>query len=413
MSWVKFICGLNGVLLVFVSAGAQERAAALLPAGPSKAATPLVLVAQQPEKKGDKEKKQDKTAEPKIEFTRPEVEPGEATRGPRPNMIADLPPVSYALVFVPIPSLAKLKIPPIRNGGGQTIDIPFTGQRAVRVPVAGPGGFKIAENESPFPQDRVFFTYNYYDNVQGPAQGSDRALLLSQMVNFRGQDFAADIFIPGVTPPRLDVHRETFGFEKTFFDGAASIGLRVPFFQNNGAEPFSSNDLGDMTIILKGLLYQNPATDSGFSAGLAVTVPTGPDIRTATGELHSTILQPFLGYQLGMDRLLVYGFLSIAVPTEVDDVTFLFNDLGIGYRLCEGRGGLVSGIIPAIEAHVTTPLNHRDSNDTIQGFDLVVLTGGVHVGLGQRSMLTLGVATPVTGPRLFDVEAIVQFNMRF
>jgi hypothetical protein len=42
----------------------------------------------------------------------------------------------------------------------------------------------------------------------------------------------------------------------------------------------------------------------------------------------------------------------------------------------------------------------------------VVITGGVHVLIG-RSDLTLGVATPVTGPRLDSIEAVVQFNYRF
>jgi hypothetical protein len=45
--------------------------------------------------------------------------------------------------------------------------------------------------------------------------------------------------------------------------------------------------------------------------------------------------------------------------------------------------------------------------------DLVVLTAGSHFDLFQRARLTLGVATPVTGPRVFDVEALVQFNWRF
>ena len=45
--------------------------------------------------------------------------------------------------------------------------------------------------------------------------------------------------------------------------------------------------------------------------------------------------------------------------------------------------------------------------------DLVVLTAGLHFGVFQRATLTFGAATPVTGPRLFDIEAIVQFNVRF
>jgi hypothetical protein len=37
----------------------------------------------------------------------------------------------------------------------------------------------------------------------------------------------------------------------------------------------------------------------------------------------------------------------------------------------------------------------------------------VHLGLCQSLNLTIGAATPVTGPRPFDVEGIVQANLRF
>ena len=43
---------------------------------------------------------------------------------------------------------------------------------------------------------------------------------------------------------------------------------------------------------------------------------------------------------------------------------------------------------------------------------LVVLTSGVHLGLFSNGTLSLGVATPVTGPRLYNVEAFVQLNWR-
>jgi hypothetical protein len=36
------------------------------------------------------------------------------------------------------------------------------------------------------------------------------------------------------------------------------------------------------------------------------------------------------------------------------------------------------------------------------------------VGFGQgRTLLSLGIATPVTGPRPMDVEGFVQLNFRF
>ena len=408
MTWVKLGCGLVCLGLAGAMAGAQERNA---PA-PASDAPSIVRAAQkelQPEKKAGQEKKDDKTAPPQVDLSVAPPTTAEATPAPSFNMIGDPPPLLYSLVLVPIPSLAKLIIP----DGGQTIDIPFRGQRAVRVPVAGPMGFKIAENESPLPQDRVFFTYNYYNNVQWPDNGISQSIIVPQKVNFRGQEFDANIFIPGTTQPRFDVHRETLGFEKSFFDGNFSLGMRVPIFQQNGASEFSDADLGDLTFIVKYAPYIDRLSGSGLSTGLAVTVPTGPTVHTLHGDVRSTYLQPFIGYQLARERLLLYGFTSVAVPSDVEDVTLLFNDVGVAYRLFDGAGGLVSSIAPAVEAHVTTPLNHRAATDSIQGIDMVVLTGGVHIGLGRQSLLTLGVATPVSGPRTFDVEAIVQLNFRF
>jgi hypothetical protein len=282
----------------------------------------------------------------------------------------------------------------------------------VRVPFFGRSGSNIAENEGVLPQDRVFFTYNYYDNATAPAQGSDVPHTVTQNFTFQGQNFVAQVLVPGVAPPRLDVNRETVGFEKTFFDGVFSLGMRVPIFQQNGAEAFHDAEAGDLTFIAKVAPYIDRETGSGISLGLAVTAATGPAIQTVGEDIHSTVLQPFLGYQFNRANLLLYGFISVAVPTDTRDVTFLANDVGLGYRLWEGDG-LVRSLVPAVEAHITTPLDHRQSTDLIQGLDEVILTGGVHVGLGRRSLLTLGVATPVNGPRTFNVEGIVQFNFRF
>ena len=43
----------------------------------------------------------------------------------------------------------------------------------------------------------------------------------------------------------------------------------------------------------------------------------------------------------------------------------------------------------------------------------MVLTEGVQIGLGSGTSVTVGVAVPVTGPRPFDLEAILQLNFRY
>jgi hypothetical protein len=290
--------------------------------------------------------------------------------------------------------------------------VPVTALSTVRVPIAGTGALKVAENESPQPQDRVFLTYNFYDHLKGT--GSPGRMEAAQGINVNGTPILVNNVIPGVAAPRADLHREVFGFEKTFLDGNASFGLRAPVFQLVGDDPFRMQDFGDVTLLFKYAFYNDRCTGNILSAGLAVTAPTGPDVPTIAGNIHPVLLQPFTGFLWNKDRVYVHGFTSLAVPTDDRDVTLLFNDVGIGYwlyRCKENR--FITSIAPTLEAHITTPLNHRGATDPIIVPDLTVLTGGLHFGLSGRSTLTLGVATPVTGPRTYDVEAMAQFNWRF
>src|SRR5581483_476069 len=147
-----------------------------------------------------------------------------------------------------------------------------------------------------------------------------------------------------------------------------------------------------------------------------VTVPTGPDIHLPNGSsFHPVILQPFVGSLFNWDRWYLHSFSSLAVPTDERDAVLLFNDLGIGYRLYENRERTyLRSVTPTFETHINIPLNHRGSQDPgSAGLDEVILTSGVHLGLLRAVHFTLGVATPVTGPRPYDVQALAQLNWRF
>ena len=110
------------------------------------------------------------------------------------------------------------------------------------------------------------------------------------------------------------------------------------------------------------------------------------------------------------------GFSSIAVPTDSRDTTFLFNDLQVGYQLYQDRTGtrFLRSITPIAEVHVNTPLNNRGIRCLPIGMsDIVSFTTGTTLGLGQRSYLNLGTNVPVTGPRPYGVEALIQFNWQY
>jgi hypothetical protein len=276
------------------------------------------------------------------------------------------------------------------------------GRRTAGAGVAVTHDFKIAEDQNPAPQDRVFVDFNYYNNV-------NHAVDVAGDVPFRD----------------INVYRETFGFEKTFLDGDASLGLRLPLDTLDASSdlPGLGEDrtaVGDLSVILKGVLCRDCQSGSLLSAGVAATFPTGKrsfaggDIFT---PVHDTILTPYLAYLWKQDQWYVQGFESIDIPTG-HDVTLLHSDVQIGYYLLQEKDpdALLSAVIPLFEVHVTDPLDHRGILHTLDPLgtdDFIDLTMGVTLELKHRATLALGVVTPVTGPKPFDVEALVQFNIFF
>jgi hypothetical protein len=291
-----------------------------------------------------------------------------------------------------------------------------TQTRTVLVPLPNHGAFKVAENASPRPIDRVFAFYNFYDGLRGPtAAGNGLERTVTEVRSGRTVDTTTTTTLLG--GPSQQLHREVFGFEKTFLNGDASIELRVPVMQQTlGGPAYAYDHMGDLTIVTKYALVNDRVTGDVLSGGLAITVPTSPRLRTTEGDFRTVLLQPWFGYILNGDRFFFQAFHSIVVPTDDRDVTLAFNDLALNYWLYrnEQGNGFVNFVVPSFEAHVTTPLKHRDfATAPVVVMDAVVLTGGIHFGLGRGSVLSFATGVPVTGPRPFSVEAFVQFNRRF
>jgi hypothetical protein len=355
---------------------------------------------------------------------------GQVLPGFTPNMMGWVPPIYFANRPLPVTGLQATTVTgiPIAVMGRQTTATvvaltPLTQPRTLLVPIATRGPFAIAENESPAPQDRVYFANNYYGDVRGPQSGPNSPFVASTTSTttvVTGRNNVATVttttnaVLPGA--PSVNVNRETFGFEKTFLDGNASVEVRLPFLQQPSTfDGFGSDCIGDLTIIGKYAFYLDRSTGNVISGGLAVTAPTGPAIATTQGNLRDTLLQPFVGYLWNFDRVFVQAFHSVVVPTDASDVTILFNDVGFGYRLYQGDPNrFLSSIAPALEVHVATPLNHRGAvNDPLLVPDIAAVTAGVHFGIFRNATLSVGVTTPVTAPRVYNVEGFVQMNWRF
>lgn len=383
--------------------------------------------AKEPEKKPPEKKPPEKKGTPAPDVFDPTLLPrADIPTGFNPHMLGDFPGYFAQRRITVIGTQTTTTTTVTRNNNGiegpvtttTTTTTPVAFTRTIVVPVPAAGAFKIAENASPRPVDRVFFTWNYFDDLRGPQTGFNGPLqnanTLVTPVPGGVATSTVNTFIPGTPQLVTDLYREVFGFEKTFLDGNASIELRVPFVQLlSNLDGFGVRNIGDLTLITKLALLNNRETSNVFSVGLAVTVPTGPGIDTIDGDLHSTLLQPWFGYIWNRDRFFLQAFHSVVIPTDPRDVTLFFNDVGLNYWLYRGEPDrLVSFVVPMVEAHVTTPLNHRDAMGPIFVPDLVVMTGGAHVGMFRNTTLSLGVATPVSGPRAFRVEAFLQLNWR-
>jgi len=237
--------------------------------------------------------------------------------------------------------------------------------------------FKIAENESPRPQDRVFLTYNFYKNELGTE----------------------------------DIHRESIGVEKALLGGDASLGLRLPFFQIDGDARNRNAKVDDLSLLFKYAWIHD--REAVLATGVVLTLPSGASYKLVRGgERHIVQTQPYAGYLWGREDWYVHGFASVVVPSDDAAPAILFNDLGVGYWLYRGEG-ILTAAVPTLEVHVNTPLTHRDASDAERRRDSVDLTGGVHFNLGRRSSVGIAAGTPVTHPRLFDAEVLGQFNWAF
>jgi hypothetical protein len=264
--------------------------------------------------------------------------------------------------------------------------------------------FKIAENQSPMPQDRAYFTFYYFNN-------------LNSALN---RHFLSPL-------EQMQAYRYIFGLEKTFDEGRGSIGIQLPL-DNLTAESTlpgrlggSSTSLNNLTVLSKYILKYNPETGSLISVGVAVTPRTGPLTFAGAPYLvgvNDTAVQPFVGYLWRRERFYLHGFVALDVPTSIRDVTMVYNDIGIGYYvyLNPHPGALLTGLAPTFEVHVNDPLTHGDYNnpyDPTGTPNVVDLTYAINAMVGQNGVFTFGVVTPVTGPRPFSYELAVLLNWRF
>lgn len=292
--------------------------------------------------------------------------------------------------------------------------------KAVQTDLPVAGGSRRFKNEyaRALPTDRIFGFYHYFNNAL-------------QTQNARDQS----------------VNRFTFGAEKTFFDGNDSIEIRMPFTtqvsQATSGFSYDADGIGDLVVSLKHLLYLD--SDQALALGLAVSTPTGSDLRvfrrsavagSSTIDLNNDAvhLVPYLAYQAAPDESWFFnGYVQVDTPTngntvrvtdagntetfKVTDQTLLYLDAAVGYWWWhDEEAEFFNGLASVFEVHYTTTLNKATSvsnanrtvrfGDSANRFDVVNVTLGLNAAIANNTQLRMGCVLPLRDGtnRFFDSE---------
>jgi len=305
----------------------------------------------------DRKKCQPPPVCPTLEMEKPVTQPGKEPRPPEPAPLEPelAPERAAALGSEETVALAAPNMIGNLLGAGRSVSF-FINRTQGAVFINGLGSTnisnpKVAENNSPLPEDRAYFRYNFF----------------SQALSVVGVSSSPPVFDPilgafrqGTTTKNYDVNSYTFGFEKTFFHRMLSVEVRIPFSQtlssnlnlSSGTVIGTSADsvdtdgnplpgipslrivetpqatlgnerteFGNMTVILKGLIFGTPTV--AFSGGLSFGLPTGDDTHVTVTDflgrsnVNSVDLQRVRDFQIGNDTVSISPFLAVLYkPTD-------------------------------------------------------------------------------------------------
>lgn len=303
------------------------------------------------------------------------------------------------------------------------------------LPIGGGSSFKIGENNKPIPVDRIYFNFNGFQNA----------------VQFTEQ------LGPNAGPRDANLNRYTFGFEKTFLAGDASIDVRLPLTDGfQGASPafaVDTGEYGNISMFFKHLIYRDDI--HALSYGCGVGLPTGSNTDVfvngspVTLQNEAVHLMPFIGYySMPSEDWFYQAFLQLDFAANGNDVVggapgrslgrlndqnLFQTDFSLGRWLYRNYdSGYSRGLAGVLELHYTSTMQDADvlnvavvtaRSGTIGGqfgnpanrSDILNLTAGLHWQLTDLSNFRVGCAIPLRNDpdRQFDTEIQASFNRYF
>jgi hypothetical protein len=284
---------------------------------------------------------------------------------------------------------------------------------------------KIAENNNPLPQNRIYFMYNHFHNAQ--------AIVFNE-------PFTGDFV-------QRDSHFDqyTFGVEKMIFNDTASLELRVPwnssFDFTRESFTLDGGNVGNLALIYKQLIYWEDTFAIGL--GSSVEFPTGSSVKLRIINRDTELLLendavrflPFVGVvsspseelfwqftaqvdlATGGNRVLVNG----SSEGRFNDQNLLYLDMSVGrWLFMDEEASWLTGVAGMLELHYVTSIQDSDILDIpsrlimLQNFnnrfDVFNLTAGINCLIGSMTNLRIAAVAPLDQERFFDSEFQIQLN---
>jgi len=325
---------------------------------------------------------------------------------------------------------------------------------------------KIAENNSPIPRDRVYFSYNHFHNAydlignfNGPNPDFDPMIV-------DPDDPRSQPFINDVIGESVHQNRFTLGIEKTLFFDDMSLELRVPLVNQASLETTnaegsfvaaSEDPNGDLGLNFKQILYDwngnGPNNSSGVvSWGVGLSFPTaegatidalGTRFQVEDSAIH---FLPYLAFVFSHDNgLFMQGFFQLDISNDAINVkdsqlgrvgsfqpaNTANIDLGLGYWLFHNRQRrFLRGVAPILEFHCTSQIQDTESlsftaaapgglssviniNDPERSSLICNLTSGFHFDLSEWANMRAACVAPLRGEpeREFDASFVLQLDL--
>jgi len=244
----------------------------------------------------------------------------------------------------------------------------------------GASRFKIADNNSPLPDQRGLTSFNYF---AAPFEQTGR------------------------------FYKGTGGFEFAGWNRRASIDLRAGLGLYTADDDSNSAFATNPSAVVKVLFLESESFKA--SGGLGISFPNGdtPDGATATDFVFS----PFIGWVWASPASpwFLHGFEQFDVTTN-DDSYRLQSDVGVGYLVRRNDPTrLITAFAPTVELHLYTPFDSSPGGDRegLPSDHVLNATLGMTMYFGPADSLAFGFGAPLLGGRHYEWEGHLHFVHRF